>query len=137
MGSDIVTFTGSKVEKEINNVGAALVAERWAQIFGEPNFKKRVRRDSKGFSVQTTTLYAFLRFNVSVLCLRFNLRSPARVSFFPAPLHTLLQHAPFSLPRHRKCTRVLTQTLAFYLPWNFTAPTCELEMMLKLCFEYI
>jgi len=28
MGSDIVTFTGSKVEKEINNVGAALVAER-------------------------------------------------------------------------------------------------------------
>jgi len=66
VGRDIVTFTGSKVEIEINNVGAVLVAARGAQVLREPNFKKRIRRDSKGFSVQTTTLYAFLRFNVSL-----------------------------------------------------------------------
>ena len=67
------TFTGSEIEVQVNNVWAAVVALRGAELLCEARFEKSVGRDYEGLSVQITSFNAMVGFNMILYFISFNL----------------------------------------------------------------
>ncbi|KAK3008493.1 hypothetical protein RJ639_015104 [Escallonia herrerae] len=71
------TFTGSKTEVEINDVGAATVALRRAKLLGETRLEKRVRRNPKHIPFEPACFYALIGFNPVLQFVGLDLRCAA------------------------------------------------------------
>lgn len=92
----LITFSSSKVEVQINDVGAVLVALRGAQLPCKLRLEERIRGDPYGVPVHATCLHAPISLNMILDSLHHHLRSPALVlGRLSAALISTLQHAPF------------------------------------------